>query len=77
MSDILDQAVEAMRRLPPATRDSMAHAILTLAQGGAPVGIEPEHLPSMLEGLAQIERGEFTEGDPDTLVEAAFSRNVA
>ena len=41
------------------TQDSMAQAILSLAQGLALGAIEPEHLPFVLEGLAQIERGEF------------------
>ena len=59
MTDIVDQAAEAMRRLPPAERDSMAQAVLSLAQGESPLDIEPEHLPFVLEGLAQIERGDF------------------
>lgn len=60
MTDILDQAVEAMRRMPPAERDSIAKAIVALARrDDGPLDIEPEHLPHVLEGLAQIERGEF------------------
>lgn len=72
MTDVLDRAVEALRRMPPADRDSMAEAILTVAEGGLPLDIEPEHLPYVLEGLAQLERGEFVEGTPEELVAAAF-----
>ncbi|WP_019904573.1 hypothetical protein [Methylobacterium sp. 77] len=80
MSDIVDQAAEAMRRMPPAERDSVAHAILTLA-GRNPAGedaaidIEQEDLPFVLEGLAQIESGDVVEGDADALVAAAFKRH--
>ncbi len=66
MTDVLDRAIEALRRMPPAERDSMAAAILILAEGPLPLDIEPEHLPYVLEGLAQLERGEFTEGLPET-----------
>lgn len=59
MTDIVEQAAEAMRRMPAAERDSVAHAVLSLAKGKPPLDIDPEHLPFVLEGLAQIERGEF------------------
>ncbi|MGF3027752.1 acetyltransferase [Methylobacterium aquaticum] len=75
MTDTLEQAFEAMRRMPPATRDSMAQAILTLANGSEPLDIEDEHLPALLDGLAQLERGEGVVGDPDELVAAAFERH--
>lgn len=75
MTDFVEQAFDAVRQMPPAERDSMAQAILTLAQGSAAIDIEPEHLRYVLEGLAQIERGEFVEGDPDELVAAAFRRH--
>lgn len=64
MTNLLQQAVEAMRQLPPATQDSLAQAILSIAQGGAHDEIAPEHLPYVLEGLAQLARGEVaTEGE--------------
>lgn len=59
MTALLEQAVEAMRQMPPAAQDSMAQAILFLARGVTLEEIEPEHLPYVLEGLAQAERGEF------------------
>lgn len=69
MTMLLDKAVEALRRLPPNTQDTMAQAILLLAQDDALADIAPEHLPYILEGLAEIERGEFA---TDEEVEAAF-----
>lgn len=74
MGDILDRAVEALRQMPASDRDSMAQAILTVAHGETPLDIDPEHLPAVLEGLAQIERGEYVEGEPEKLVAAAFRR---
>lgn len=74
MTDIVDQAFDAVRQMPPAERVSIATAILTLAQGGEALDIEPEHLPAVLEGMAQIERGEYVEGEPEELVAAAFAR---
>ena len=75
MTDIVDQAAEAMRRMPPEERNSIARAVISLAEGKPPLDIEPEHLEAVLEGLAQIERGEFIEGDPGEIVAAAFRRH--
>ncbi|SFV09379.1 hypothetical protein SAMN02799631_04883 [Methylobacterium sp. 174MFSha1.1] len=69
MTMLLDKAVEALRRLPPNTQDTMAQAILLLAQDDVLADIAPEHLSYILEGLAEIERGEFA---TDEEVEAAF-----
>lgn len=75
MAGFLEQAVEVMRQMPQRDQDSIAQAILTVARGGAPLDIEPEHLPFILEGLAQLRRGEFVEGEPAELVDAAFRRH--
>jgi hypothetical protein len=74
MVDILDRAVEALRRMPAGDRESLAQAILTVADSEIPLDIDPEHLPAVLEGLAQIERGAYSEGEPEDLVAAAFRR---
>ena len=72
MTKLLEQAIEALRRLPADSQDDIARAILHLA--GSEVEVEPldpAHLAAVLEGLAQAKRGEFATDDE---VEAAFRR---
>jgi hypothetical protein len=70
MTELLEKALEAVRRLPPSSQDEIAHAILTLVgDERAPEAIDPAHLPAVLEGLAQAKRREFAK---DEEVEAAF-----
>ncbi len=72
MTKLLEQALEAVRRLPPDSQDEIAHAILQLASGnGEPEPIDQAHLSAVLEGLAQAKRREFAS---DAEVEAAFRR---
>jgi hypothetical protein len=72
MTKLLEQAVEAVRRLPAESQDEIAEAMLHFAEGGGePEPIDPAHLPAVLEGLAQAGRREFT---TDAEVEAAFRR---
>jgi DNA-binding transcriptional regulator YdaS (Cro superfamily) len=67
MTELLEQAIEAVRQLPPERQDSIARAILTLSTEE----IDPEHLPYVLQGLAETQRREFV---PDT--EAVLRRFV-
>ena len=70
MTKLLEKALEAVRQLPPESQDEIARAMLTLAgNNGEPEEIDPAHLPSVLEGLAQAKRREFAS---DAEVEAAF-----
>ncbi len=72
MTKLLEQALEAVRRLPPDTQDEIARAMLNLAgDEGQPEEIDPAHLPAVLEGLAQAKRRQFATDDE---VEAAFRR---
>lgn len=72
MTKLLEQALEAVTRLPPETQDEIARAMLRLAEGdGEPEEISATHLPAVLEGLAQAKRREFA---TDSEVEAAFRR---
>ena len=72
MTKLLDKALEAVRRLPPSSQDEIARAMLNLAGNeGEPETIDPAHLPSVLEGLAQAKRGQFA---TDEEIEAAFRR---
>jgi DNA-binding TFAR19-related protein (PDSD5 family) len=72
MTELLEKAVEAIRKLAPETQDEIARAMLQLAEDdGEPEPIDPADLEAVLEGLAQAERREFAS---DAEVEAAFRR---
>lgn len=72
MTKLLEQALEAVTRLPPETQDEIARAMLRLAEGdGETEEIDAAHLPAVLEGLTQAKRREFA---TDAEVEAAFRR---
>ena len=72
MTKLLEQALEAVRRLPPESQDEIARAMLHLAEGEAErEPVASAHLAAVLEGLAQAQRREFaTEAE----VDAAFRR---
>ena len=72
MTKLLEQAIEAVRRLPPDSQDEIARAILHLAASEVEAEpIDPAHLAAVLEGLTQAKQREFaTDGE----VEAAFHR---
>ena len=72
MTKLLEQALEAVRRLAPDAQDEIARLMVTLAERqGEPEEIDPAHLPAVLEGLAQAKSHQFA-GDAE--VEAAFRR---
>jgi predicted transcriptional regulator len=71
MTGLLHQALEALQRLSPERQDYIARAILALADDAEPEDIDPRDAPAVLEGLAQIERGEFAS---DEEVQALFRR---
>ena len=72
MTKLLEQAMEAVRRLPPDSQDEIARAMLRLAGGSdEPETISAAHLPAVLKGLAQARNRDFAS---DEEVEAAFRR---
>ena len=72
MTKLLEKALEVVRALPAGAQDEIARAMLNLARAeDAAEEIDPAHLPSVLEGLAQAKRREFA---TDEEVEAAFRR---
>ena len=78
MTKLLEQALEAVRRLPPDTQDEIARAMLNLAgDEGQPEEIDPAHLPSVLEGLAQAKRRQFATDDEVEAGSAATSPPAA
>lgn len=72
MTKLLDQALEAVRRLPPASQDKIAHAMLALSGVEEEAeDIDPAHLPAVLAGLDQAKRRDFA---TETEIEAIFRR---
>ena len=72
MSTLLDRAVDTVRALPSPDQDAIARVMLALAgEDSETEPLDPAHLPSVLEGMAQAQRGEFA---TTAEVEAAFRR---
>jgi predicted transcriptional regulator len=73
MTKLFDEAVEAARLLPDEAQDEIARLVLQLAAGtdDEPEEIDPEHLAAVLEGLAELHRGEIATEEE---VAAAFRR---
>jgi len=70
MPSTIDQAIEALRNLSPARQEELADHICHLAADERePEDIDPAHLPAVIQGLAQLNRGE--RATPEQ-VEAAF-----
>jgi hypothetical protein len=61
MTKLLDQAVEAARRLPPGDQDDIARAIMQLAGAdeAAPVPLTPDERHAVAKSKAAAARGEF------------------
>lgn len=72
MTKLLEQAIDAVRRLPPETQDVLARWMLDVVTSDAePEALDPAHRSAVLEGLAQARARTFT---PDADVDAAFRR---
>jgi hypothetical protein len=72
MTKLLEQAIEAVRRLPADSQDDIARIVLHFARTEVEAEpVDPAHLAAVLEGLGQAKRREFaTDGE----VEIAFRR---
>lgn len=71
MTKLLDDAIEAARRLPSDVQDAIGRFILDMADDGPPEPIPAEHRAAVLEGLRQARNGEFAS---DEEVEEALLR---
>jgi hypothetical protein len=72
MTKLLEKALEAVRKLSAEEQDEIARTMLQFADNeGEPEDIDPAHLPAVLKGLSQAERGEFAS---DEEIAAAFRR---
>jgi hypothetical protein len=65
MTKLLDQALEAVRHLPPHDQDEIARVIMQLASSGpvTPVPLSPEESEAVARSKAAAERGEFATDD--------------
>jgi predicted transcriptional regulator len=74
MTKLLDEAVEAVRRLPSAEQDDIARAIMRLAGSdlAAPVALSPDEREAIARSKAAAERGEFA---TDEQVRAVWAKH--
>jgi hypothetical protein len=74
MTKLLDEAVEAVRRLPSNDQDDIARAIMQLAGADlpAPVVLSPEEREAIARSKAAADRGEFA---TDEQVRAVWAKH--
>jgi hypothetical protein len=64
MTKLLEEALDAVRRLPSETQDEIARAMLALAGSEAePVAMTPEERAAIARSKAAAARGEFASDD--------------
>jgi hypothetical protein len=60
MTKLLDQALAAVRKLPPDMQDDIARVVLQLARDDvAPVALSPEEREAISVSKSAADRGEF------------------
>lgn len=68
----IDDAIDALRKLPPERQQELAEYIFDLANdGSAPEVIDPAYRGAVLDGLDHAKRGQFATPEQ---VDAAFRR---
>jgi hypothetical protein len=73
MTKLLDQAVEAVRGLPPDAQDDIARVLLQLAGNDAePVSVSTEERAAIAASRAAADRGDFA---TDEQVRAAWAKH--
>jgi hypothetical protein len=74
MTQLLDQALEAARNLPPDEQDNIAHIVLRLtgADDEAPVPLTPEEHAAITASKGAAARGEFA---TDEQVRAVWAKH--
>ena len=73
MTKLLDQALEAVRRLPDGDQDDIARAIIQLASADTPepLALSPEERDAIVRSKAAAARGEFA---TDEQVQALWAK---
>ena len=60
MIELLEEALEVVRRLPPNRQDEIALAMLSLSRNEDELEeVDPAHLSAVLEGLMQAKHHQF------------------
>lgn len=74
MSKLLEDAISAVRRLPPSMQDEIARAMLVLAgnEDDEVYILTPEERAAIAESDAEVERGEFVSDEEVRAVWAKF-----
>jgi hypothetical protein len=74
MTKLLDEAIEAVRRLPSDDQDDIARAIMQLAGADhlAPIILSPEEREAIARSKAAANRGEFA---TEQQVRAAWAKH--
>ena len=73
MTKLLDQALEAVRKLPPDVQDDIARVVLQLArEDAAPVTLSPEERDAISVSKEAADRGEFA---TDEQVRAVWAKH--
>jgi hypothetical protein len=77
MSSLLDEAIECVRRLDPATQDEIARVMMLLAGGEelAPVPLTPEEEAAISGSKAETARGEYATDEQVREVWAKYRLN--
>ncbi|KQO49993.1 hypothetical protein IPV08_13860 [Methylobacterium sp. SD274] len=74
MTDLLEKAVEAVRRMPPADQDTIAQAIISMTEIGGADDIDPDHLQDVLDAMAEVGRGEYASAEEVSAAFRSFER---
>ncbi len=73
MTKLLEQALEAVRGLPPEAQDGIARIVLRLANDDSePIALSPEERTAIAASKAAAARGEFA---TDEQVRAVWSKH--
>lgn len=71
MTKLLEKAIETARKLPAEDQDTVAVAMLSMAEQ-KPIALDDETRAAIREGLDQAKRGQFV---PDEEIEALWKRH--
>jgi hypothetical protein len=75
MTKLLDQALDAVRQLPPDVQDDIARVVLQLARDdAAPVTLSPKERDAISLSKSAADRGEFA---TEEQVRAVWAKHVS